>query len=192
MELTKNITNFVQIPLGYITEMLNEKSSLDIEIKPFKSRKYTWSWAGGVKHDREEMINKFSTAFPNGHFHSFNHHGGPLSPNKMMELYHDAIFVPAGLGCNNRLECFRVYESMCGGSIPIVVGNKKIINETYYFNNDKPGIIYAETWDEAVEKCKDLLNKPEELEDMQKNIVNWWRNKILSIRSLIKDALNDN
>ena len=182
--INKNIPNLIQIPLGYMSNMLNQKNSLSLTIKPINERKYIWSSIIKLKNDRLEMLNKFINAFDNNYYNT----SGNVPLDVMVQIYSDSIFVPNGKG-DWRLDCFRLYETSLLGSIPVVVGNYDLIEETFYYNNNKPPFVYADTWDNAIIKCRNLLENKSELDNIQKNILEWWKFNILNIRTIIQNTI---
>jgi len=89
--------------------------------------------------------------------------------------------------CN--LDCFRIYEAIVAGAIPVIVGSSYEITNTFNYDNNIPPFIYDETWEKVVIKCTNLLNDVEELQKIQDNLITWWDNKILSIQKLIMEEL---
>jgi hypothetical protein len=184
-----NYNNIIQIPLGYMTHMFNGKNAFDVKFKPLLIRKYIWSFVGNlkfnngdIKHDRLEIINKFTNKFNN------NYVGNNISPQEMFDIYNDTIFVPNGRG-NNRLDCFRIYEAILSGCIPIIVGNEDEIIETFYYNKDIPPFFCEKTWDDAIVKCEYLLKNTNELVKLQKKNYMWLQNKIVAIQKKINNIL---
>jgi len=174
-----NYNNIIQIPLGYMINMFSGKKAFNYDInKPISKRKYKWSFIGNIKHDRQELINKFSKKFDE------NFVGNNISSSEMFNIYNNSIFVPNGRG-NFVLECFRIYEAIFSGSIPIIVCDQAEFNERFYYNNDIPPFIFEPTWDKAVEKCEYLLNNVNELEEIEKNNYEWIQKKIKSIQEII-------
>ena len=170
-----NYKNIIQIPLGYMTNMFNNKNALNLKLKPILERDYKWSFIGNIKSDRLELIDKFSKKINN------NFVGNNIKPSDMFDIYNNSIFIPNGRG-NVTIDCFRIYEAILSGSIPIIVSEKSEFNDTFYYNNDIPPFILEKTWDDAVNKCEYLLNNIEELQNIQKKNYEWLQQKIKSIQ----------
>lgn len=178
----RNYSNIIQIPLGYMTDMFNsnKQNAFNCKLKPILERKYKWSFIGNIKHDRQELIDKFSKKIGE------NFVGNNISPSNMFDIYNESIFVPNGRG-NVGIDCFRIYEAILSGSIPIIVCDEKEFNERFYYNNDIPPFIFESTWDNAVNKCTHLLNanNAEELEKISQQNYEWFQKKIKSIQDAI-------
>ena len=177
-----------QIPLGYCKYFLNNKKSLDIQRKKMCERTINCSFIGSIKSDRQHMINVFENKMINTNFIPVNNYWDidnlPCSPEKSFNFYSNSIFVINGRGGFN-LDCFRIYEAIVAGAIPVIVGSTDEITNTFSYNNNIPPFIYDETWEKVVIKCNNLLNDVEELQKIQDNLITWWNNKILSIQKLI-------
>jgi len=180
-----NYNNIIQIPLGYMVNMFGNKESLTTKVKPLSERKYKWSFVGNMKKDRYELVNTFSKRI------NENFVGNNIKSPDMFDIYNDSIFVPNGRG-NVTIDCFRIYEAILSGSIPVIVCEESEFNDTFYYNNDIPPFILAKTWDDAVDKCEYLLNNTVELENVQKTNYEWLQRKIESIRKNIYSILGDN
>uniref|UniRef100_A0A6C0IKQ2 Exostosin GT47 domain-containing protein n=1 Tax=viral metagenome TaxID=1070528 RepID=A0A6C0IKQ2_9ZZZZ len=178
-----NYNNIIQIPLGYMTGMFDNKNPLNFQIKPLLKRKYKWSFIGNMKRDRTELICKFSQNFKDGFF------GNKLNPQEMFNIYNDTIFVPNGRG-NVRIDCFRIYEAILSGSIPVIVCDENEFKDTFFYNNDIPQFILEKNWEDAIHKCKYLLDNIEELKNIQKNNYEWLEKKIKLIQETIHSTLN--
>jgi hypothetical protein len=175
-------SNILQIPLGYMEGMFNNENAFNSKLKPLSERNYKWSFVGNIKNDREELINKFSNKFKQ-HFV-----GNNIASRDMFDIYNDSIFVPNGRGYV-RVDCFRIYEAILSGSIPVIVCDESEFNETFYYNNDIPPFVLEKNWDDAVNRCEYLLNNFEELERIQKENYEWLKNKITSIQDEIHSIL---
>ena len=175
--------NVIQIPLGYMSNMFNN-GSMNINLKPLSQRKYKWSFVGDInKSDRLELVNTFQKKI-NDNIVINN-----IKPESMFDIYNNSIFVPNGRG-NVRLDCFRIYEAILSGSIPIIVCNDHSeFNDTFYFNNDIPPFIFEKTWNDAVDKCEYLLNNIKELEIIQEKNYKWLHNKIKTIQEIILNLI---
>lgn len=158
--------NTLVLPLGYTNECKRFSST----------KKYDWSFVGTIKTDREEMLNTFSQ-LPS-HYVSTN-----LPKEEMCKVYSESIFVPCGRG-NSSLDCFRLYEASMNGAVPVVVGSEKEINNTFKYEQTPPWV-FAETWSEAYDKCKTLLENGVD----NKPVLEWWDNTIQSIRNKVLEVL---
>jgi|LakMenEpi03Aug12_release.lakeMendotaPanAssembly.Ray.scaffolds.fasta_scaffold273441_1 hypothetical protein len=187
--------NIIQIPLGYMTGMFNNKISkdltlgdknfaLNIKLKPISERKYKWTFIGRIKQDRRIILFKFSRKIKEKFY------GKNIKPSNMFDVYNDSIFIPNGRG-NFTLDCFRIYEAILSGCIPVIVGKNDELDTIFYYNNDKPPFIIEKTWDNAINKCMYLLDNIKELENVQQQNYKWLENKIKSIQKLIKDTLTN-
>jgi hypothetical protein len=158
--------NTIVFPLGYTNDCK----------KFISNKKYDWSFVGAIKSDREEMLNTFSQL--SNHYVNTN-----LPKEEMCEIYSQSIFVPCGRG-NSSLDCFRLYEASMNGAIPVVVGSKEEIECTFKYEENPPWV-FAETWNEAFEKCTTLLETGVD----NKLILNWWNGRIQRVRDKITEVL---
>lgn len=159
-------SNTIQIPLGYTNgcKKFNEEKKLN------------WSFFGAIKADRQEMIDEFRKLTP-------NFVGNSTSKEIMCKIYAKSFFVPCGRG-NCSLNCFRLYEASMNGAIPIIVGPREEIDFTFMYEENPPWI-FAETWSEALNKSKIMLDcgvNPN-------NVLVWWDKRIQSIRTKITEIL---
>lgn len=186
--------NDYQIPLGYVSNYLENKSFKEVEINliKIKDRKYNCSFVGQLKNDRIEMINIFKNNMEKCNIieviNSWDLNTQIIKPNELFTIYNNSIFVLIGRG-NKSLNCFRVYEAICAGAIPLIVGEIEEINNTFKFNGNAPYILNDVSWSLLVQKCLILLNKFELLEQIQHYNINWWNRKITDISKKIEDAL---
>lgn len=178
-----------QLPLGYCKNFINNKTSLNVQRKKICERTINCSFIGTIKSDRLHMITLFENNMKNTKFIHVNNNWDinnlPCSPEKTFGIYSDSIFVINGRG-NSNLDCFRIYEAIVAGAIPVLVGSTQEISITFNYNNDIPPFIYDETWEKVLIKCNHLLNNVEELQQIQNNLISWWNNKILTIQMLVK------
>ena len=167
------------MPLGYMNGML-ESNYMDLQLKLPTERKYKWSFIGSIKKDRRDMINEMSSITPS--------YSGKLDKTKMRDLYRDSIFVPNGRG-NRKLDCFRLYEASLCGAIPIVVGSKKEIEETFCQEENPPWLMF-ESWGEARRECLELLKDVDGLNELSKKHISWWGSRVSKLRGLISQTLS--
>jgi hypothetical protein len=178
--------NAYQIPLGYMRGMISDKSSLDIDygLTPHM-RKYTWSFVGNMKNDRKKILSQFMHEFPNNCVTSGK------SSVEMYDIYRDSIFVLSVRG-NNSLDCFRIYEAIIAGAIPVIIGPEDEIKYTFKYNGESPPCITAVNEVDAAYECKKLLYEPQKLIDIQQQLIAWWKRQITTIRDIIDDKTGYN
>lgn len=188
--------NIIHMPLGY----LNDTNFDDIKILPPDQRKYNWSFVGVIKDgdfnyfnevgeslpisDRNKMIEIFKNSIDN---YVFRDSG--VSKKELVELYNNSIFVPCGRG-NKSLNCFRNYEAILCGAIPVVVWIwEGEIDIVFKFGVTPIPWIFALSWEDAVRQCKDLLNQPEKLKELQEQNINWMKTIMNNISNSVKSVL---
>ena len=113
----------------------------------------------------------------------------PVSQQECFETYSNSIFVINGRG-NCSLDCFRIYETIVAGAIPVVVGEPDEINNTFHYQNKRVPFIHEESWDKAFIRCNELLGNPEALQKLQDELLIWWRDQHTMIQSRIQTALS--
>jgi len=183
--------NNYQLPLGYVSNYLN-MSSLSKTPNKIKERELNCSFVGTMKSDRSHMIDIFSKMEKNKIeivHNNWNIDHLPYPPKKMFDLYQNSIFVIIGRG-NLNLDCFRIYEAISAGSIPVLVGNKNEIEMTFHYHNNLPPFIYETSWEKAFIVCNDLLQDFEKLQKKQDEIITWWKKQILFINTLILNEIH--
>ena len=55
-----------------------------------------------------------------------------IKPYELFDLYRESLFVPIGRG-NISLDCFRIYEAIVAGAIPVMCGTNQEIEMTFNF-----------------------------------------------------------
>jgi hypothetical protein len=172
--------NYIRkMPLGYSNGLARGR-----QIIPAAQRNYVWSFAGHVdKSSRPEMAEELARVEPHYLFssspipgfvvpQSTAEHKRLLSPSAYYELLFDSTFSPCPMG-NVNLECFRVYEALECGSIPIV---EKRLTMDYFRTllGDHP-LPTVGSWRQARHLIKSLLRDPQGLNALQEKCIGWWR-----------------
>jgi hypothetical protein len=189
-----SINKNYQIPLGYAKSFLNKNNLSNVQIKKMSDRNVNASFIGSMKSDRIHMYNIFKNMektniiFVENHWNLVNL---PYSPEECFHIYNDSKFVICGRG-NTNLDCFRIYEAIVAGSIPIIVGQESETDITFKYNNNKLPTIYTDTWENAFFKCSNLINNHDELEKIQNNLLNWWNDVHNNIKNLIENSIVSN
>jgi len=177
--------NNIHLPLGYVCNY-----PIKNKIKPISERQYNCSFVGEIKSDRHSMRDIFEINMPNTNFHvGRTNWGNPLgndcNPTRLFDIYNDTVFVPNGRG-NQSLNCFRIYEAIIAGAIPVIVGNEEEFKTTFTFENGMPPCIYASSWVMAVEICNNLLKDKKELQNKQDTLLKWYSEIIDYAKKIIK------
>lgn len=181
--------NNIHFPLGYVKNFLNNENSFSIYKKPLSEREFNASFIGTVKSDRLHMSNVFKENMTRTQI-IFVHNNWdipnlPYSPQECFNIYNNSIFVLCGRG-NSNLDCFRIYEAIIAGSIPVLVGDSNEINITFNYNNHILPILYFGSWEEAVTECNKLLIDTDKLINKKNELFNWWKDENQKLKELIK------
>ena len=179
-ENLKYTKNHMKIPLGCIKEYPLDKMVLN------NNKEYDFSFIGEYKSDRKEILELFQKHFSKSYINSNKTNwqsiqGQIVSPIKMYDIYSKSIFVPVGRG-NYSLECFRMYEAILAGAIPVIIGNNKEIETCLILNGTMPKIVQATSYMEVIDKCKIIYNDKEKQKEIVEYNFKWWNeenNKII-------------
>lgn len=175
--------NLYQIPLGFMTNY--KPQELRPHLAPHK-RHYTWSFIGAVNLVRSEMLRAFNEHWPTKkHFVATNN----IETSVMGRFYAQSVFVPNGRGCV-RLDCFRFYEAILAGAIPVVAGSEQERKETFCFGNDFPPCVFGDTWKDALFQCDNLLQNHEELQNKQASLLDWFYRQVGLAQQRIRNGLD--
>lgn len=103
------------LPIGYKSGFCNE-----LVARSVAEREYLWSFAGHLKGTRHEMM-KHAKGIVGGKFHTTTQWNDPngLNTKEYADLLNNTTFSLCPMG-NYSVDCFRVYESLEAGAIPIV------------------------------------------------------------------------
>jgi hypothetical protein len=185
-------SNNYQMPLGYLKYYL--KGNCSSIPKKMADRTINCSFIGTPKSDRVHMLNLFYANMKNTMLvpvkNNWNFENMPVSQQTCFETYSQSIFVINGRG-NCSLDCFRIYEAIVAGAIPVIVGSVEEINTTFHYNNKRPPLMYEESWEKALVRCNTLLGNLEALQKLQDELLTWWKDQHTTIHSLIRTALTD-
>lgn len=170
------------LPLGYSNGL-----SRPATITPASSRRYTWSFAGETgRASRPEMVSALAGIGPNL-CHATDRGAPPLSPDEYRTLMLESVFAPSPMGRIN-LECFRLYEALELGCIPIV---EKRMTLDYFQNllGSNP-LLTVGNWSEARDRVETLLGDRTRLDALQQEIMSWWQAKKQTLRGQITAVLS--
>jgi hypothetical protein len=177
----------IHFPLGYKYNLWENTDNKIAFTKTCNNREYDWSFAGGMRDNRKETIDIFKTNILNHKViietgNSFNNPLTGLNTTCYRELMLNSKFVLCPEG-NASVDCFRVYESLECGAIPIVIDKNKFQwfdNGSYWkhiFNVDQePPFIMGSTVVDNLQQVQELLQDLEKLEEKRKECYNFWIN----------------
>lgn len=177
--------SMVHIPLGFKVGYLYSRDGAAIQ--PATERELKWSFVGTLKakSNRKLMVDTMQQNLK-PHFLQTD---GRVSTHKMGEIYAKSVFVPNDRG-DVVLDCFRLYEAMLAGAIPVVVGARQELEQTFLFggSDDYPPFLIAPTWPKAELKCQKLLaeTRQKDLLDLQQKNVAWIHRHLNQIRSKVR------
>lgn len=152
--------------------------------EPATSRQYVWSFLGQInKSSRPEMAYALGKVEPHLLFATDNlpgvamwnrGAGGPrrYSRSESAAILGDSIFAPCPMG-NANMECFRVYEALELGTIPVLEKRRRLD----YFTNlwGEHPVPAFDSWKEAARWMGAMLERPGEIDALQSRCVEWWR-----------------
>lgn len=174
--------NTIHIPLGYYDDFdLRQKS-----IPSINDRSLNWSFVGCEKSDRRECIEKFLTI--ENCFINLQPSGVAQSINRktLVDIYLNTIFAPATRGWTT-LDVMRLYESTMCGCIPVVAAPQDHC-DIYFKYEENPPWIFSDTWENAAQICKNLLEDKNKIQEMQQQNLNWWETRMNKIKSRVQEV----
>jgi hypothetical protein len=146
-------------------------------------RPYLWSFAGVIKKsDRANMLRIFRRIAPHVvHETSFWNSPDSLSTAAYRDLLLRTAFVPSPPGTYS-LDCFRTYEALEAGCIPIVLRETAVQPFNYYqalfaamgFAEPVP-FPQVRDWREAAKVVTRLRAEPAAIERMRVDCHSWWQ-----------------
>lgn len=172
--------NVLTVPLNVPGPFLDS-----FETPPAKNRdrQYIWCFVGdGSKQDRPEMLEKLKALQP----HFVHTHVGwmpskALRPGLYARVLSESIFAPSPLG-NIHPECYRTYEALHCGAVPIVTTR-------YYEQQFEAPFPVVENWEEATGLMEALIRDEKQLARTRAACMSWYRDMPDVSRSRLASAL---
>lgn len=161
------------------------------------NKKYIWSFMGQVKGKptRENMLAKLKN-IPGKKFVHITEEWNDKNQIKISEykqILKDSVFVPCPSGWGGAIglkDCFRLYETLEAGSIPIVEKD-----DYKYFDSFFPGhpLIQVSTdWEEIEDVINDLLKDEDRLKSYNEKLIKWWSDYKIALKAKIKEITKPN
>jgi hypothetical protein len=167
-----------QLPLGYVSGMIPQCTQGPNCRNAHASKQHTFAFVGQIKSDRQEMLDVWKEAFGCSCVEVSktdwsNPRAQLVDPKRLGDLYAMSWFVPVGRG-NRSLDCFRIYEAIVSGAIPVVRGYERELKETFAYGTEGFTLVTAESWEEARDKCALLLADEEKMCNIIDTNLRWW------------------
>jgi hypothetical protein len=167
--------------------------------KPASQREFAWSFLGQVnKSSRPDAMRALSRIEPHLFFATDSAPGFTLwnrtldgqprryDPAANSRVMAETIFSPCPMG-NTNLECFRLYESLEYGSIPLVETRATLDYFTALFGpHPLPGF---RSWTQAAAFAASMLAHPEACDKLQQECVEWWATYKVQTRDRLGEFL---
>jgi len=155
------------LPLGYANGLARR-----VEPKLASERQYLWSFAGeSSRASRPEMVAALKGISPHLFCATDKKGTVALAADTYRELLEDTVFAPCPMGRLN-LECFRLYEALESGAIPIVERRATLDYFTKLLGPNP--IMEIRSWAGARDKIRSLAADPARLNQIQREISSWW------------------
>ena len=151
-------------------------------------RNLSWSFVGTIAGHRErpQMIEAFRDWLP-------NEIKTGMDPQSMREVYTNSKFVLVGRGqsslgqCQFRpvscpsfifihmhpvLDCYRIYEAVICGSVPVIVGSDDEVQRTFEFEGDFPPLVVSRDYQSALTLCKAMTD--DDIDNKRYELIAWY------------------
>jgi hypothetical protein len=153
----------------------NQKKSID--------RNISWSFIGEVRGhpDRKDALDIFHGWTP-------NIVDAGLSPTQMRAVYNSSLFVMVGRGQVN-LDCFRIYEAMISGAIPIVMGSESELSWVFQYEGHRPPLLYADSFQNALDKCKSMNHS--QIDQQRNELTHWYTHRLHHIMNKVREVFHN-
>jgi hypothetical protein len=109
-----------------------------------------------------------------------------LQPPAMREVYSNSKFVLVGRG-QSSLDCYRIYEGIICGALPVIVGNEGEVHGTFEFEGDFPPLVIASDYSTALNLCIGFSN--DDIDLRRKELISWYNARIQLIMRRIDFVL---
>ena len=146
------------------------------------------------KPTRENMLSKLED-IPGEHFLHITERwndNNQIEISEYKKILKNSVFVPCPSGWGGAIglkDCFRLYETLEAGSIPIIEKD-----DYKYFDSFFPGhplIQVSSSWDEIEDVINERLKDKDKLEAYNEKLIKWWSDYKSNLKLKIKSSLFD-
>jgi len=177
----ENHPKVTQFALGYKYGFWNDASARIMRECGGECRPLAWSFAGGMRDNRRTCIECFKEIEPHKLVietgNSFNAPltGLPTDAYCELMLLSKLVLSPTG---NVSVDCFRLYEALECGCVPIALPNTKFqpYEPSYWHKlfGEEPPFVCERTWELNLARVQKLLAEPEEYERVRVKCADFW------------------
>ena len=142
-----------------------------------------------ILENQTQAHNAFVSIAKKFYKHANSPRADQIGTEQYVNVLLDSVFTLAPAGHNP--ECFRLYEAVESGSIPIVVLSDQhplVLNDTHpckdslrHWRNSP--IVFLQSWDDLYPTLKDMLNNASALDQRQAELQSWYKRKMSMIVS---------
>ncbi len=153
------------------------------------ARPYLWSFLGAAnKSSRPEMVRALEPIHPNFTLITDRGNTTRLGKREYEKILRDSIFIPSSMG-NVNLDCFRVYEALESGAIPILEKRRTLDYFTHLFG--KHPLPTFVSWPQAARFLGKIVKDAAALDALQAECMNWWLMYQQNLQLRIADHLTN-
>jgi len=191
----------LQFPLGYKKHFWEGGNRQDGFTRSIATREYVWSFAGGMRENRKHAMELFEKIPYHKHKvvietgNSFSVPVSGLLTEDYRNLMLQSIFVLCPEG-NVSVDCFRVYEALECGCIPIVLKRNSFqwFPDSSYWkvithSTTEPPFVMEESMEENKTVMLHLLEDPEQLEERRVACWMFWQETKKRLQETIRKKI---
>ena len=161
-------------------------------MKTIFDKPYVWSFLGQVKGKptRENMLAELKQVRGEHFIHITERWNdqNQIEVKKYKEILSDSIFVPCPSGwggARGLTDCFRLYEALEAGSIPIVEKDDFAYFDKFFPNH--PILQTPDDWLGISDDMESLLEEPKKLQEYNEALIKWWQDYKSNLKTEIKN-----
>ena len=161
-------------------------------MKTIFDKPYVWSFLGQVKGKptRENMLAELKQVRGEHFIHITERWNdqNQIEVKKYKEILSDSIFVPCPSGwggARGLKDCFRLYEALEAGSIPIVEKDDFAYFDKFFPNH--PILQTPDDWLGISDDMESLLEEPKKLQEYNEALIKWWQDYKSNLKTEIKN-----